>query len=172
MEVIDAIKSRRSVRDFTGGDVDDGTLEDIIDAGRWAPSGLNNQAWRFIVVRETGTKEKLSGLTHYGTIIRSAPVLITVFLDKNEMYDRVKDVQSIGACIQNMLLAIHSMGLGAVWLGEILKKKESVNNALGAPDSYELMAVIALGHPVRKERNSERKELRNLVFRESFGQTW
>ena len=71
-----------------------------------------------------------------------------------------------------MLLAIHSMGLGAVWLGEILKKKEGVNSVLGAPDIFELMAVVAIGHPVRKKRGSERKELRNLVFRERFGQGW
>lgn len=71
-----------------------------------------------------------------------------------------------------MLLAIHSIGLGAVWLGEILKKKENVNSVLGASDPFELMAVVALGHPVRKKRVSERKELRSLVFRESFGQGW
>ncbi len=170
MDVIEAIKSRRSVREFTDDDVDDTALEEIIDAGRWAPSGLNNQAWRFIIIRDIGTKEELCGLTHYGTIIKNAHVLIAVFLDRNEMYDRTKDVQSIGACIQNMLLAIHSMGLGAVWLGEILKKKEGVNSVLRAPDSYELMAVVALGHPVNKKRVSERKELSHLVFREKFGQ--
>ncbi|MBU4077569.1 MAG: nitroreductase family protein [Euryarchaeota archaeon] len=172
MNVIEAIKSRRSVREFTDEGVTDTALEEIIDAGRWAPSGLNNQAWKFIVVRDEGTKEKLSGLTHYGSIIKNAPVLIAVFLDKNEIYDRTKDVQSIGACIQNMLLAIHSMDLGAVWLGEILKMKEDVNSVLGAPEYFELMAVVALGYPVMKKRSSERKELRDLVFRERFGQVW
>ncbi|MFH0904640.1 MAG: nitroreductase family protein [Methanobacteriota archaeon] len=166
MDVIEAIKSRRSVREFTDDDVDDKALLEIIDAGRWAPSGLNNQAWRFIIIRDIGTKEELCELTHYGAIIKNAPVLIAVFLDRNEMYDHTKDVQSIGACIQNMLLAIHSMGLGAVWLGEILKKKEGVNTVLGAPASYELMAVVALGHPVQKNRVSERKEIQNLVFRD------
>jgi nitroreductase len=172
MDVIEAIKSRRSVREFTDEVVNDKALEEIIDAGRWAPSGLNNQAWRFIVVRDTGSKEKLSRLTNYGSIINNAPVLIAVFLDRNEMYDHTKDVQSIGACIQNMLLAIHFMGLGAVWLGEILRKKEGVNSVLGAPDTFELMAVVAIGHPVRKKRASERKELHSLVFRERFGLGW
>jgi nitroreductase len=172
MDVIEAIKSRRSVREFTDEVVNDQALEEIIDAGRWAPSGLNNQAWRFIVVRDAGSKEKLSRLTNYGSIINNAPVLIAVFLDRNEMYDHTKDVQSIGACIQNMLLAIHSMGLGSVWLGEILKKKDGVNSVLGAPDTFELMAVVAIGYPVRKKRESERKELCSLVFRERFGQGW
>lgn len=172
MEVMEAIMSRRSVREFTDEEVTDDLIGKIIEAGRWAPSGLNNQAWRFIVVRDAGTKEDISGRTHYGAIIKNAPVLIAVFLDMDSMYDRTKDVQSIGACIQNMLLAIHSIGLGGVWLGEILKKKEGVNKVLDVPDSYELMAVVALGHPVRKKRMSERKELTHLVFRERFGQGW
>jgi len=172
MEVVEAIKSRRSVREFTDEVVNDKALEEIMDAGRWAPSGLNNQAWRFIVVRDASTKEKLSELTHYGSIIKNAQVLIAVFLDRNGMYDHTKDAQSIGACVQNMLLAVHSMGLGAVWLGEILKKKEGVNSVLGAPDPFELMAVVAIGHPVRQKRVSERKDLHSLVFRERFGWGW
>ncbi len=172
METIEAIKTRRSVREFIDNDIDDKALEEIIDAGRWAPSGHNNQAWRFIIIRDRSTKEEIRRLTHYSTIIKNAPVLIAVFLDRNDMYDRTKDVQSVGASIQNMLLAIHSMGLGAVWLGEILKKKDDVNLALGAPASYELMAVVALGHPVQKNRISERKDLSQLVFREKFGRRW
>ncbi len=172
MDTIEAIKSRRSVREFTDEHLGDEAIEQVIDAGMWAPSGLNNQAWRFIVVRSGNTKEALSKLTHYGAIIKNAPVLIVVFLDCNEMYDYTKDVQSIGACIQNMLLAAHSLGLGGVWLGEILKKKEIVNKVLGASDSYELMAVVALGYAVKKDRFSERKDMAELVFRERFGAGW
>ncbi len=172
MDTIEAIKTRRSIREFSGEDINDKTIEGILEAGRWAPSGLNNQAWRFIVVRNEDTKEALSKFTHYDAIIKNARILIVVFLDNDQMYDHTKDVQSIGACIQNMLLAVHSMGLGAVWLGEILKNKEQVNKVLEAPDSYELMAVVALGHPLKKARSSDRKELSELVFRERFGENW
>ncbi len=172
METREAIKTRRSVRGFTSEDVSDEIIEEILEAGRWAPSGLNNQAWRFIVVRNEETKVGLSKLTGYGQTIKNAPVLIVVFLDKEHMYHYVKDIQSIGACIQNMLLAIHSLGLGGVWLGEILKNKEMVNKVLGAPESYELMAVVALGHPVKKTRRSDRKNLSELVFRERFAEIW
>ncbi len=65
METIESIKTRRSVREFTDREVDDKLIEEIIDTGRWAPSGLNNQAWRFIVVRNKDTKDELSELTHY-----------------------------------------------------------------------------------------------------------
>jgi nitroreductase len=172
MESIEAIKSRRSIRGFTDENVDDETITSILEAGRWAPSGLNNQPWRFIVVRNPEIKVELSKLTVYGPTIKNAPLLIVVFLDKEHMYHYVKDVQSIGACIQNMLLCIHSMGLGGVWLGEILKSGEMVNKILDAPDSYELMAVVAIGHPAGKPRISERKELDQLVSREKFRKSW
>lgn len=169
MDTIEAIKSRRSIRVFTDENVSEELVTQILEAGRWAPSGLNNQAWRFIIVRNPDTKIELSKLTNYCPTIKIASLLIVVFLDKDHVYNYLKDVQSIGACIQNMLLAIHSIGLGGVWLGEILKNKEIVNKVLEAPDSFELMGVIALGHPVNKKFGSERKELDQLVFREKFG---
>ena len=172
MDTIEAIKSRRSVRGFTDEQVSDEIVMQILEAGRWAPSGLNNQPWRFIIVRDPDTKVAISNLTKYGPTIKNAPLLIVVFLDKDHMYHYVKDVQSIGACIQNMLLATHSLGLGAVWLGEILENKEKVNKVLEAPDSFELMAVVALGHPNGKKRISERKEPGQLIFREKFGKNW
>ena len=91
--------------------------------GSWAPSGLNNQPWRFVIVRDSQLRSDLADCTKYGKIIRNAPVCIAVFMDQSKSYDRVKDLQAIGACIQNMLLSIHDLGLGAVWLGEILNKK-------------------------------------------------
>jgi len=71
-----------------------------------------------------------------------------------------------------MLLCVHSLGLGGVWLGEILKSSEMVNKILDAPDTYELMAVIALGHPANKQQITERKKLDQLVFREKFPKSW
>ncbi|MFQ6050879.1 MAG: nitroreductase family protein [Candidatus Hydrothermarchaeota archaeon] len=169
MDVIEAIKERRSVREFTDDDVSDEIVREILDCARWAPSGINNQAWRFIVIKNNETKEKLSKLTHYGRIIRESKVCIAVFLDLNVMYDRTKDVQSIGACIQNMLLAVHALGLGAVWLGEILKNKEKVREILEAPEFYELMAVVALGYPKPKKRTSSRKDLSEITYSETYG---
>ena len=62
------------------------------------------------------------------------------------LHDRKKDVQAVGAYIQNMLLTIHFLGLGGIWLGEILKNKERVAELLGAGKDLELMAVVAFGH--------------------------
>lgn len=162
--VLEAIRSRRSVREFEDRDVPDELVEKLLTSGIWAPSGLNNQPWRFAVVKDAGKKEELSKLTHYGHIIKGAPLCIAVFLSEEASYDRTKDAMAIGACNQNILLAAHSMGLGGVWLGEILKNKDAVRELLGAPESYELMAVLAVGYPTPKKRTSNRKDVKEVTL--------
>ncbi len=158
-----SIRSRRSIRHFTKEPISDELLKQILEAGLWAPSGKNNQPWKFAVVKDETLKASLASLTHYSRVIRSAPVCIVVFLDHTRVYDRTKDVQAIGACIQNMLLSIHALGLGGVWLGEILKNKEKVNQLLTAEENLELMAVIALGHPSGRRGEGERESLQEKI---------
>ncbi len=161
-EVLHAIASRRSIRKFTGEDINAESISLILEAGRWAPSGLNNQPWRFMVVDALGTRERLAALTKYARIVRECAACIAVFYHHPEGYDRDKDAMAIGASIQNMLLAAHALGLGAVWLGEILNRKEEAAGVLGAGNDLELMALIALGFPAETPRGS-RKDLQTLV---------
>jgi nitroreductase len=163
--VLAAIYGRRSVRDFTPEEVATEAIEEILRAGSWAPSGKNNQPWRFVVVRNPALKAQVAAQTRYGRTIEAAPVIIGVFIDTEAMYDATKDHQAMGACLQNMLLAAHALGLGAVWLGEILKNAGKVRDILGLAARYELMAVVALGHPARGDQRSERKELSELVLK-------
>lgn len=151
MGLFQALLGRRSVRKFTDQPVEIEDLRQILEAGRWAPSGLNNQPWRFLVVRAGDPRqETLAGLTKYAHIVRNAQALIAVFLHRPTMYHEGKDHQAAGACIQNMLLAIHGLGLGGVWLGEIINQEAQVLEALQLrPEEYRLMAVIALGHPAQ-----------------------
>lgn len=72
----------------------------------------------------------------------------------------------MGACLQNMLLAAHGLGLGAVWLGEILKNADAVRKLLGLSENLELMAVVAIGHPVIQKRTSSRKEISEMLLKE------
>jgi len=164
-EVLKAIYERRSIRDFRPMPVDEQQVMEIIRAGSWAPSGLNNQPWRFVVVKDSKTKEEIAGQTRYHSIIETAPVIIAVFLDRKAMYHELKDVQAIGACLQNMLLAAHAQGLGAVWLGEILKNKEKVSEIVSLPSHLELMAIVAIGHPAHRNQTSERKGLNDLILK-------
>jgi nitroreductase len=162
--MLDVIRNRRSIRKFKSDPVEDATVDRVIEMGTWAPSGLNNQPWKFVVVRDADLREKLARQTKYGHIIRSAPLCIAVFLDEAESYNRVKDIQAVGACIQNMLLAIHHLDLGAVWLGEILNQREAVEKVLGVPESCELMAVVALGRPGESRAGGSRRPMEEVIL--------
>jgi nitroreductase len=169
---IDTILSRRSIREFTDAKVLREDITAILNAGRWAPSGLNNQPWKFIVIQKEDTVRKMAECTHYAGIVSNAPLLIAVYLDQHTMYNRTKDLQSIGAAIQNMLLACCELGLGAVWLGEILNNKDKVNLILSCPDSMELMAVLAIGRPAGKEARSSRKDIKDICYEEKYAEEW
>ena len=168
--VQDAIRNRRSIREFTEQPVGRGLVDKIIAAGIWAPSGLNNQPWRFVIIRDPAVRAGLAELTHYSHIVAAAPALIAVYLDQETMYDPVKDHQAAGACIQNMLLAAHELGLGAVWLGQILKNKQQVNRVLQLGGQYDLMAVVALGYPQHRNQRSRRRPPEDFILHE-FGGT-
>ena len=163
-EIITAIHTRRSIRKFTSQPIDDGHIDEILEAGRWAPSGLNNQPWSFVIVRKRLMLNDLSRLTKYGRTIRECCMCICVFYNLPDGYNRDKDLLSIGACIQNMLLSAHSNGIGSVWLGEILNRKNEVNDLFSISSDHELMAVIALGYPAENPRSS-RKKISRLVLK-------
>ena len=162
--VMELIKTRRSVRKFADRPVAEALVEQVLEAGRWAPSGTNNQAWRFVVVRDPAIRERIAQCTRYGPVVSQAPVLIPVFIHTPSMYHAAKDHQAVGACLQNMVLMIHALGLGAVWLGEILKNADAVREICGVSTEHELMAVVALGWPGATNQKSERKPLAELVL--------
>ena len=122
-EFLDIIKSRRSIRNFIYEKIDNDTIREILECGRWSPSGGNSQPWKVCIVTHPTVKRMLADLSKYGGIMESAFVDLVIFLDLERGYDRVKDLQALGAFIQNILLGVHAKGLGAVWIGEILSKK-------------------------------------------------
>ncbi|WP_319471269.1 nitroreductase [uncultured Pseudodesulfovibrio sp.] len=163
--VIAALRERRSIRKYTDKPVSREDLTTILEAGRWAPSGLNNQPWRFMVIAKGDPRhEKLAECTKYAHIVRNSAACIAVVLEKEAMYSEMKDHQGAGACIQNMLLAIHALGLGGVWLGQIVNDQAASLGAIGLDEKeYELQAVIALGHPAQ-DGSPKRKELSELML--------
>ncbi len=166
MDILEGIRTRRSIRQFTNQPIEREHLIEIVRAGTWAPSGLNNQPWRFAIVTSAEIRAELSKQTKYHFIIERAPACIAVFLDKSAMYHELKDHLGMGACIQNMLLSAHALGMGAVWLGEILKNVDAVRRLLDLSETMELMAVIAIGHPAEQKRTSHRKEISEVLLHE------
>jgi len=164
MDFFEVVLNRRSVRKFKDMEIPEEIINKILTAGIWAPSGMDNQPWRFAVIRDRKLKSEIARLTKYTAILENAPVLIPVFVDHNVTYDTVKDAQAMGACLQNMLLAIHALGLAGVWTGEILKNGNKVVELCGAPKKYELMAVICVGYSAELHKEGKRKSLDEVVF--------
>lgn len=165
MSVYNLIRKRRSIRSFLDKPIESPKLRKILEAGRWAPSGLNNQPWRFVVIKDKSVKDSISRFTEYSYIIKRASCLILVFLDKDNSYSLVKDAQAVGACIENMLLCALESGVHSCWMGEILNQKKKVNRSLKIKPQYDLMAAIALGYSKKRSR-SRRIALDRLILKE------
>jgi nitroreductase len=164
MDFFEVVLNRRSIRRFKDMEIPEEIIDQILTAGIWAPSGMDNQPWRFAVIRDRELKSEIAKLTKYTAIFENAPVIIPVFVDHNVTYDTLKDAQTMGACLQNMLLAIHALGLVGVWIGEILKNGDKVVELCCAPKKYELMAVICVGYSAELHKEGKRKGLDEVVF--------
>ncbi len=164
MDISGIIRQRRSIRRFTQEIPDDASVGKILEAARWAPSGRNNQPWRFLVIRDEAEKKGISQFAKQSHIITNAPLIILVCLSLKESYNRDKDLMGLGAAIENMLLEAHNSGLGTCWLGEILSRKKEVSDYLSLDDTLELMAVVAVGYPDESPKG-KRKHLRDLMVR-------
>jgi nitroreductase len=158
------IRQRRSIRKFTAQMPAEQEIEQILEAARWAPSGQNNQPWKFMVIRDIKTREDLAQFTSYKRIVRGAPISVVVCLDTTISYNRDKDLMAIGAAIQNILLCVHSLGLGACWLGEIINRKEKVSQYLDLAGEFEIMAVVAIGYPAENPTEVARRPLKELLI--------
>ena len=165
--LLDLIKSRKSVRNFVYKKIDNDTIGAILECGRWAPSGRNSQPWKVSIVSHPTVKRLIAEQSKYGGIIESAYLNLVVFLDLERGYDRTKDVLAMGAFIENMLLAVHAKGLGAVWIGEILKNNEKVSEIFKlSPEKFELMGVITIGlidEALEKKEERERRPLEEFI---------
>ena len=166
MEIERIIASRRSIRQYEARRVEKEKIKGILYAGLQAPSGKNGQPWNFIIVQEDKQLlQKLSGCTIYMDFVGTADALVLVFLKKSASYHYVKDVQAIGACIENMLLQATAYGLGSCWIGEILNKEQQVKELLDLDADLELMAIITLGYPRNNTPSPRKKSLSDCVIK-------
>lgn len=172
MEVRTAIAGRRSIRSFKPDPVPDDTVEDLIELANMAPSAGNLQAREFIVVRDPAKKEALAEAALNQTFISEAPVCIVVCVN----YERIAHYghrgrelyvfHDTGAAIQNILLAVHDIGLGAVWVGAF--EEEPVNDLLDLPGHVRPVAIIPVGHPAQQPEPRRRREISDIMRKESW----
>jgi nitroreductase len=173
MEVLEAIKGRRSIRAFIGKGVKQKIVEKLIDAARWAPSAGNIQPWEFIIVQKPEIKRRLAEAALDQTFIEEAPVVIAVCAHENRSSEgygiRGKTlycIQDTAAAIQNIHLAAYSLGLGTCWVGAF--REEEAREILETPLGVRPIAIIPVGCPAESPPPPSRRPLRQIIHYETF----
>jgi len=174
MEVLEAIRTRRSIRKYKSDPVDDKTLETVLEAARQAPSWANTQCWHFVVVRNAETKGKLSDTLNDTNpardAVRNAPLVIVACAEKGKSGHKdgepVTDkgdwfMFDVALAMQNLVLAARSLGLGTVYIGRF--EAREVDRILSVPDGYCAVAMTPLGYPDETKEPRPRKELGEIV---------
>lgn len=158
MDAIDAIMTRRSIRKYTSEPVAPEHVETLLRAAMAAPSAGNQQPWRFVVLTERERLDAAAQTTPYGSMLREAPLGIVVCADTRDLKHPQMWEQDCSAAVENLLLAAHALGLGAVWLGfwPKMERVEPLKETLGLPEGIEPLAVIAIGHPAESKPPADR----------------
>jgi len=179
MDLMEAIKGRRSIRMYRSNPVPEETLHMVMEAVRWTPSWANSQCWRVIVVKDPKVKSDVAATLPKGnpalSSIMEAPLLLILCgmkkvsgyyhgLPRTEKGDWL--MFDIGLAMQNLCLAAHALGLGTVIVGMFDHK--GVTKILGLPQDVEVVAMTPLGYPVAVGSIPKRKEISEFVFYEKY----
>ena len=149
MDTLEAIFTRRSVRDFKADPVSKEDTHDLLKAGMQAPSAKNEQPWHFIVIDDPQVLHAIPEFHPYSKMLMDAPLAILVCSDRKLETKRASWLQDCSAATENILLAAHAKGLGAVWLG-IFPDSERVfgmQALLSMPKDIRPVSLVAVGHP-------------------------
>lgn len=149
MDLLDVIKSRRSIRRYTKAEVNNDVVEKIIEAGMYAPSAVNKQPWHFIVFNDKEQGRQIMEVHPNARMVIDSSKNIVVCIDEDLQHDDGYGIQDCSAAIENMLLAAHSLGLGACWMGIYPREKRvaRLKKIFQLPDHITPLAVISLGYP-------------------------
>jgi nitroreductase len=164
MDVFQAIRTLLAVRSYQDKPVPDAVVRRIVEAGRLTGSGMNQQPWHFIVVRDRETLRRLGSLASSGPYVAQAPLAIVVATDKSRFA-----VSDASRAIQSMLLSAWGDGVGSNWVG--FGGLEKVKAVLEIPASLEVLAILPFGYPARAvgRGKKQRKALREVAHLERYG---
>jgi nitroreductase len=163
---LEVINGRRSTRKFAGDPVGEGEIRDLLEAAMNAPSAINEQAWQFVVLSGKALDDylKINSNTPKG-----APVAILVCQDLAAEKAQGYSVQDCAAATQNILLAAHAMGLGAVWTTVFPANADAVRRLLGFPDTLVPFACVPVGHPAGSTPRTVSRFDETRVHRQTWG---
>jgi len=154
----DPVLERRSIRRYTGKDVDEKDVRKVLEAAMAAPSAGNERPWHFVVLRDRKLLEGVMDVHPYAQMLRQSPVAVLVCGDPSLEKYKGFWVQDCAAATENMLIMATQLGLGAVWLGihPIEERVHGLRLLLGIPQDIVPFALVPLGHPDELKRPVDR----------------
>ena len=180
MDTLEAIRTRRSVRKFSGRPVEPEKLLTLLEAARCAPSWANMQCWRFVVVQDQRVRERISELSYveaffatrgYKTnpaqkALAEAPVVVVACAEPSQSGDlggQQYYMADMGIAAENFMLAAHSLGLGSVFVGVF--DEEGLGDLLDIPPGIRIVGLFPVGYPLEEGKGGPpRKPLDEIVF--------
>ena len=170
--VLDNILARTSIRSYQDRPVEQDKIEKMLRAGMAAPSAVDKRPWHFIVVTDRQQLEGLAEANPNAGMAARAPLAIVVCGDKTKALTRVPDywVQDVAAATENILLAAHGMGLGAVWTGTypVTDRVEKVAKVLNLPEHIVPFCTIVIGYPEKYQAPKNKWDESNISYN-TFG---
>ena len=151
MDAMDAILSRRSIRRYTSQKVSDGLIKELLEAAMNAPSAGDERPWHFVVIDDRNILEKVTRFHPYSGMLRKAQVAILVCVDL-DLGNEGFLVQDGSAATENLLIAAHAKGLGAVWLGiyPLRERMTGMVELLDLPERILPLSLISIGYPAEE----------------------
>ncbi len=164
MEAYESLITRKSIRYYKKQKIEKDLILKLIKAAMHAPSARNYQPWHFIILNDERIMEEVSRLHPYGDILERAPLAILVCGDTEKENTIGYLIEDCSAATENILIAAHSLGLGACWLG-IYPREERMENVIkyfALPENIVPVSLLAVGYPGEEKR--KQKDLRNREF--------
>lgn len=158
MDLIEGIFTRRSIRKYKKGQITQDQIDTLLKAAMYAPSARNQQPWHFIVITDRDIINKIMLVHPYAKMLSEAQIAILVCGDKNLELSKDYWVVDCSAATENILLAAHGLGLGAVWLGlhPREERKDAIKEIFKLPINVEPLSLISVGIPDEQKSDPNR----------------
>lgn len=168
--VLDNIATRTSIRDYEARPVEKEKVEKMLRAAMAAPTAMNKQPWHFVVVEQRSVLDSLADANPNAKMLLKAPLAIVVCGDMDKVIEgggRDFWIQDASAATENLLLAAHAMGLGAVWTGAYPSEErcKAISTTLSLPDNLVPLNMIVIGYPAEHPQPKDKFKEENITFK-------
>ena len=167
--VIDNIMTRTSIRAYTDQPVSGEDVETLLKAAMAAPSARNQQPWAFVVINDQAVKDSISANISTSKMVAGAPLVIAICGNLDKALSGTAQpywIQDASAATENMLLAAHALGLGAVWCGiyPVSAREDYIRELVNLPPNLVPFNLVAIGYPAEEPAPKDKWKPENIIY--------